>query len=31
MPAFLECSHAYAVLGEMMDMLRGVYEEPVAI
>ena len=34
MPAFLECAHAYATLGEMMDVLRGVYgvyEEPVAI
>jgi methylmalonyl-CoA mutase, N-terminal domain len=34
MPAFLECAHAYATLGEQMDLLRevyGVYEEPVAI
>jgi methylmalonyl-CoA mutase N-terminal domain/subunit len=34
MPAFLECAHAYATLGEQMDVLRevyGVYEEPVAI
>jgi methylmalonyl-CoA mutase, N-terminal domain len=34
MPAFLECAHAYATLGEQMDVLRevyGVYEEPVMI
>ena len=34
MPAFLECAHAYATLGEQMDVLRGVYgvyEEPVTI
>jgi methylmalonyl-CoA mutase N-terminal domain/subunit len=34
MPAFLECAHAYATVGEQMDVLRevyGVYEEPVAI
>ncbi len=34
MPAFLECAHAYASLGEQMDVLRGVYgvyEEPVTI
>ena len=34
MPAFLECAHAYATLGEQMDVLRrvyGVYQEPVMI
>jgi methylmalonyl-CoA mutase, N-terminal domain len=34
MPAFLECAHAYATLGEQMDVLRdvyGIYEEPVMI
>ncbi len=34
MPAFLACAHAYATLGEQMDVLRevyGVYEEPVMI
>ena len=34
MPAFLECAHAYATLGEQMDVLRGVYgvyEESVTI
>ncbi|MFN3267351.1 MAG: methylmalonyl-CoA mutase [Deinococcales bacterium] len=34
MPAFLECAHAYATLGEQMDVLRevyGVYQEPVVI
>jgi methylmalonyl-CoA mutase, N-terminal domain len=34
MPAFLECAHAYATVGEQMDVLRGVYgvyEEPVSI
>ena len=34
MPAVLECAHAYATLGEQMDVLRGVYgvyEEPVTI
>jgi methylmalonyl-CoA mutase N-terminal domain/subunit len=25
MPAFLECAHAYATLGEQMDLLRAVY------
>ncbi len=34
MPAFLECAHAYATLGEMMDTLKavyGVYLEPISI
>ena len=34
MPAFMTCAHAYATLGEQMDVLRevyGVYEEPVLI
>ena len=34
MPAFMACAHAYATLGEQMDVLRevyGVYEEPVLI
>ncbi len=34
MPAFLECAHSYATLGEQMDVLRqvyGVYQEPVSI
>lgn len=34
MPAFMEAAHAYATLGEQMDVLRevyGVYEEPVLI
>lgn len=34
MPAFLECAHAYATLGEQMDVLRdvfGVYEEPITV
>lgn len=34
MPAFMACAHAYATLGEQMDVLRdvyGVYEEPVYI
>lgn len=34
MPAFLECAHVYATLGEQMDVLRGVYgvyQEPVFI
>ncbi len=34
MPAHLECAHAYATIGEQMDVLREVYgicEEPVAI
>ncbi|GEM45072.1 acyl-CoA mutase large subunit family protein [Deinococcus cellulosilyticus] len=29
MPAFIECSHAYCTLGEMMDVLRKVYGEYV--
>ncbi len=29
MPAFLACAHAYATLGEQMDLLRGVYGEYV--
>ena len=29
MPAFLECAHAYATLGEQMDVLRSVYGEYV--
>ncbi len=34
MPAFMACAHAYASLGEQMDVLRqvyGIYEEPVLI
>ena len=34
MPAFMACAHAYATLGEQMDVLRevyGAYEEPVLI
>src|SRR5690625_5087908 len=34
MPAFMEAAHAYATLGEQMDVLKevfGVYEEPVLI
>ncbi|WP_027481322.1 acyl-CoA mutase large subunit family protein [Deinococcus pimensis] len=34
MPAFVECAHAYATLGEQMDVLRGVYgeyTEPVTV
>jgi methylmalonyl-CoA mutase, N-terminal domain len=34
MPAFLACAHAYATLGEQMDVLRevyGVYQEPVSV
>lgn len=34
MPAFLECAHAYATLGEQMDVLRkvyGEYTEPVTV
>jgi len=29
MPAFLECAHAYATLGEQMDVLRKVFGEYV--
>ncbi|MBB6097646.1 methylmalonyl-CoA mutase N-terminal domain/subunit [Deinobacterium chartae] len=34
MPFFLECAHAYATLGEQMDVLRkvyGEYTEPVSV
>jgi methylmalonyl-CoA mutase N-terminal domain/subunit len=27
MPAFLECAHAYASIGEQVEVLKGVFGE----